>query len=140
MRPVEPASPRFRAVRRFNDIELHPLARSRSAIGGSTLRYFASDSLGDRFVRALGKRHALPVKEVLESFEFFERVRTALRGPCVVDLLCGHGLVGALFAVFERAVERVVLLDRTRPPSFDVMCAALDEVAPWAAGLCRGPT
>jgi hypothetical protein len=123
---------RFRALRQFNHAGMEGLARSRSAMGGSTLRYFQSDSLADRIVRALGERHALPVKEIVESFEFFERVRHDLRRACVVDLLAGHGLTGALFAVYERVVERVVLLDQRRPASFMALVAALETVAPWA--------
>lgn len=129
---------RFRALRQFN---AHPkmaeLARSRSAIGGSTLRYFASDSLVDRLVRALGARHALPIKEVVESFEFFERVRSDVRSPRIVDLASGHGLTGALFAVFERDVDEVLLVDRRRPDNHRPVCDALDEVAPWAVPKLR---
>jgi hypothetical protein len=37
-----------------------------------------------------------------------------------------------LFAVFERRVERVTLVDRKRPPSHTLVREALCTVAPWA--------
>lgn len=51
----------------------------------------------------------------------------------MADLCCGHGLVGMLFAMFERKVEQVTLLDRVQPASFDVAYRVAVEVAPWVA-------
>jgi hypothetical protein len=48
-------------------------------------------------------------------------------------LCCGHGLTGILFAVFERTIERVYLVDTKRPRSFDKILEAAVEVAPWVA-------
>merc|ERR1711904_89271 len=70
-------------------------------------------------------------KEVMESFEFFERVRHRSSRPAVVDLCCGHGLVGLLFALFERKVERVYLVDKTFPLSAEKVLDALCTVGPW---------
>lgn len=82
-------------------------------------------------MRALAERRAVPIKEALESFEFFARVRRPLRAARVADLMCGHGLTGLLFAAYDQGVEEVVLLDRKRPPSFDAVLEAVAEVAPW---------
>ena len=49
----------------------------------------------------------------------------------VVDLCCGHGFTGLLFAVFERDCSQVILADRGRPKSFDNILSAVLEVAPW---------
>ena len=51
----------------------------------------------------------------------------------IVDLCCGHGLVGMLFAVFERKVERVVLVDQRKPASFPAIWQAMCKAAPWVA-------
>ena len=91
-------------------------------------------------VRELAKQKTLPVKEILESFEFFARVRKYVRSTCVTDLCCGHGLTGILFALFERSVERVVLIDRQQPPSHAKALAAAIRVGPWVADKVRYQT
>ena len=97
----------YRCFRQFNEIPLATLARSRSVITRSLAeRFFPSDSLQDRLARELGREKVLAVKEVLESFEFFQRVRKHVRSARVTDLCCGHGLCGILFALFERSVKK----------------------------------
>ncbi len=128
---------RFRAFPQFNQPGLAEVAGSKSRLSASTLRHFASQRMADRLARALGQAGALPIKELVESFEFFERVRSFLRVPVVADLMCGHGLVGALFAVFEPRVERVLLVDRRRPPNHDSLLQGLGQVAPWAPPRMR---
>lgn len=127
----------FIAFRRFNDVALQPLVRLKARIDQRANAYFDSDSLPDRLVRALAARRAVPVKEVFESFEFFERVRRRLRAPHVVDLCCGHGLTGLLFAIFSRRVEAVTLVDRRRPASYELVFEAAAEVAPWIVERVR---
>ena len=107
--------------------------------------------LPEKLARALAESEAIDVKEFVESFEVFTHLRhkrhRLLRGASggagggegggggvvVVDLCCGHGLTGLLFAVFERDVAKVVLHDRTRPPAFGKILEACVEVAPWVA-------
>ncbi len=64
-------------------------------------------------------------------------MRSLLRVPVVADLMCGHGLVGALFAVFEPKVKQVLLVDRRRPASHDALLEGLGRVAPWAPPRLR---
>jgi len=129
---------KYRSFRQFNETPIGALASSHSSISSNIAdRHFASDSLQDRLVRELGRGHVLPVKEILESFEFFERVRRHVRAPCVTDLCCGHGLTGILFALFERAVERVVLVDRQEPPSYGKVLACAIRLGPWVADKVR---
>jgi hypothetical protein len=102
---------------------------------------FPGDALHERFARALAARRAVPFKELCESFEFFARVRRPLyrtgrnapRAPVLADLCSGHGLVGALFALYERSIERVLLIDERPPPSRAKVLDAAREVAPWTA-------
>ena len=73
-----------------------------------------------------------PISSTLnsESVEFFTHVRkkwrqNVKRRPAsshVVDVCCGHGFTGLLFAIFERECTLVTLLDRQRPNSFGMSC------------------
>jgi len=127
----------FKAFRRFNDVSKQVYTGQRTRRSESGLVHFQGDGLPDRLARELCVRRALPIKELFESFEFFERVRRRMRRRSVADLCCGHGLTGMLFAVFERRVERVTLLDRARPKSHTVVREAVCAVAPWAAEKIR---
>lgn len=49
----------------------------------------------------------------------------------LVDLACGHGLAGLLYAALEPSVTQVLLMDCRRPASFDVLMSALVSQAPW---------
>lgn len=131
------ADARFKAFRRFNADPPPIHLDSRSRPGDWALDWFASDGMEDRLARALLSARAVPFKEVLEAFEFFERARRHVRAPVVADLCCGHGLVGMLYGVFHRDVDDVLLVDRVRPGSVDRTLAALAEVAPWLPGKVR---
>ncbi len=121
----------FKGLRQFNSDEGRRLAGRRDRMIPFWNDWFAGEGLPDRFARALADRSAIDVKEYTESFEFFTRVRKGIREPTVVDLCCGHGLTGILFAMFERDVERVLLVDRNRPATHDRIMEAAVEVAPW---------
>ena len=133
--------PKYKGFRKFNHAQIGALASSRSSIKPHIAeRHFTSDSLPDRLVRELAKQHALPTKEILESFEFFARVRKHVRAPSVADLCCGHGLTGILFALFERSVEHVLLIDQIQPPSHAKALDAAVRVGPWVADKIRYQT
>ena len=112
----------------------------------------AGATLPARLAHALAARRAIDLKEFCEAFEFFTRTRKALRKTAtrgsgsgtgtgaagaavatrvVVDLCCGHGLTGILFAVFERTLDRVLLVDQACPPAHAAIFEAACEVAPW---------
>jgi len=139
--PDENVPTRFRAFPRLNE-------PARRAAAGTRNRFARKPADGafrdrrladvfdptramDRVALALGGAGVLPAKEVFESFEFFTRIRKSVRSTTVADLYCGHGLVGLLFAVFERRVERVLCIDRRRPASHAPIVAALGAIAPW---------
>lgn len=121
----------FRFLKQFNADDFSKKASCRDRLRQSDTRWFPGDYLSSVFARELCERRALPFKEVLESFEFFACVRNRVRSAAIADLCCGHGLVGILFAMFQRDVDRVCLLDRVRPKSFDLVLAAAQSVAPW---------
>lgn len=96
-------------------------------------RHFHSNRLQDAFLNAIAVKRILSIKEVMESFEVFERVRKSVRSGFVADLCCGHGLLGILFAMFERKVGRVLLMDKKEPESRQKLIDAAIDVAPWVA-------
>ena len=136
-----PPAPAYQCFRQFNETPVGRLASSRSSINSVLAeRHFPSASLQDRLVRELGRHEVLSVKEILESFEFFQRVRKHVRASSVTDLCCGHGLAGILFALFERRVDRVTLIDQEEPPSGARVFACAITVGPWVADKVRFET
>ncbi len=115
----------------------NPALHSRQRPGPWVLEWFSRNTHTDKLARALLEAKVLPFKEVLESFEFFERARRRVRRPFVADLCCGHGLVGLLYAVFHRDVEEVLLVDRVRPTSAEACLEALAPRAPWLRSKVR---
>lgn len=129
--------PAFRVFPRFNQPELKRAARVKQRFRHHAAEIFDGAGLPDRFARALAARDAVTLKELLESFEFWARVRRRVRRPVLADLCCGHGLTGVLFALFERRVEEVVLLDQELPRSHERILDAAAEVGPWVGGKLR---
>lgn len=125
---------RFKFFPQLNDLaEKHWLGSSNTLYLKLTDAHFNSDSLQDTFLRAIAAERLLPIKEVLETFEFFARVRRDTKASFVADLCCGHGLLGILFAMFERKVDRVRLVDKTDPESRQKLLSVATQVAPWVA-------
>ena len=127
----------FRALRCFNDPQLRPLAGLKGRIDHRTTAFFPKDTLHRKVISALADDGLLPLKEVCESFEFFERTRRAVRAESIVDLAAGHGLTGLLFGVFEREVQQVILVDKRPSPSHAAILDAMCSVAPWLRAKVR---
>lgn len=125
------SSTRLKAFPQLDLATLPVDPHSRSRTGTTARPLFSGDRLNEKLARALIDARVLPFKELLESFEVFEHIRRRVRGPTVVDLCCGHGLVGMLYGIHHRDVQAVHLVDRTRPPSVDAILAALAPVVPW---------
>lgn len=119
----------FRAYPRFNQDDAIGLARSRHRVGKVANGWFHRDTTADRIARSLAAHEAVHLKELLEAAEFHARLRRRVRRPVVVDLCCGHGLAGLFFAT-EPSVERVVLIDRSRPHAFERVFQAVVEAVP----------
>lgn len=130
----------FRALRAFNDPQVRVHAGSRARVDARTAARMPPGSLVQRVVAALAAGGLLPLKEVCESFEFFERARTSVRAPAIADLAAGHGLTGLLFGLFERQVEQVILVDTHPSPSHQHVLDALCEVGPWLRPKVRWVT
>lgn len=133
----EKANPqhRFRFFTQLNRLpDQRFLSSSAKLTGKAAWTHFASESLQDKLVRAIADQRILSTKELVETFEFFSRTRKTIKAACVADLCCGHGLLGLLFAVFERKVERVILVDKMEPESRAKLIDATARVAPWIIG------
>jgi len=138
MQSTKVSDHRFRFLKQFNEELFAKKISCRDRLRKSDTRWFPGEYLSSEFARALCNRRAVPFKEVLESFEFYGCVRKWMRkSPKLADLCCGHGLVGIAFALFERSVEEVTLVDRVRPASFDAVLEAANDVAPWVAKKVR---
>jgi hypothetical protein len=123
---------RFKFFQQLNAVEDQSWMGSRKSITRARAeRHFNSDRMGDKLVRALALDEAIPLKEILESCEFFYRVRKEIRTETIADLCCGHGLLGILFAVFERRTKQVILIDKLEPPSHRKILKRIAEIAPW---------
>lgn len=129
-------SPAFRGIRLPDDAVDYS---ERRRLGALDIQGWLDPAHGvdstDRTLRKLGRSlaqaEAIDVKEFFESTEMYLRTRRRIRRATVVDLACGHGLTGLLFAAYEPAVERVLLVDTRRPQSFDKLLGAVEVVAPW---------
>ena len=128
-------SPRFKFFPQLNSLpDLSWTATDTFLTPGLASRHFSSERMNDKLARALAKAEALPVKELLESCEFFERVRKEIRAETVADLCCGHGLLGLLFAIFERKTLQVSLIDQIQAPSHVKILDQAAQLAPWIRG------
>jgi hypothetical protein len=128
-RPVSDA--RFTIYEQFNADERRALAGLKHRIHALPDDLFPSEGLPDRLARSLAAHRVVHLKELLESFEFFARVRRRVRRPTVVELCAGHGLVGLIFALCEPTVTRVELVDVRQPATFERIRAAFTSIAPW---------
>ena len=128
----QPSSSRFKFFPQLNDLEENRwLSSSNSFYSGITEKFFQSDSLQDKFLREISATGVLSIKEVLETFELFARIRKSTKSQVMADLCCGHGLLGILFAMFERKVERVTLVDKAENQNRIRLLEIANQVAPW---------
>lgn len=132
-------APAFRAFRQFNhflrenDEHFAQFCSVKARVSRDKVSYFPSESMVDQLARMVIEERLLHIKELIESLEFFQRVRRRISRQFVADLCCGHGLVGMLFALFERSVERVYLLDMEHPRSSLRIEEAINSRWPWVS-------
>lgn len=122
----------FRFFPQLNEVEYNNWLSSGNRLRNNTAdKYFPNGNLQEKVVRAIIAERVINIKEILEAFEFFARIRKKIKSKCVVDLCCGHGFVGILFAIFERKVEKVILVDKVEPTSRKKLINCLTKVTPW---------
>lgn len=107
---------------------------SRERLTPYDLRRFADDTLFHRIGRVLCEAACLPRRELFEAWEVARRARRRLRGRRVVDLACGHALIGQLMLLLDPKIEAVLAVDRRLPPSAAKVAAALAATWPRLVG------
>lgn len=127
---------RFRVFKKFNKEELW-LARWRRRIDEVAVERLEQRGRVRQVLEALAAERSIKVKEVLESFEVYACVHKRLNHKKILDLCCGHGFTGLLFAIFNPEVEQVWLLDREESPSARTVGASLMRAFPELEGRVR---
>jgi Methyltransferase domain len=102
---------------------------SRSRLNKHDLPRFPGETLFDRVAQVLCEAECLPRKELFESWEVAKRAARKLRGRRVVDLCCGHALVGQLMLLLVPSLEEVLAVDKRLPLSATKVTRAL--AAKW---------
>lgn len=131
--------PTFRVFRQLNHLDevegisARELCSLKARVTEDKMSFFSGEHLPNQVVRVIIENRLMDLKEVIESFEFFQRVRRRISQRVIADLCCGHGLVGMLFALLERRVEEVYLLDLEHPTSSYKLEHAFNQRWPWVS-------
>jgi len=98
---------------------------SRNRLTAKLLPQFTGDTLFDAIARSVCRAGCLPRKELFEAWEVARRVRRRFRGGRVVDLACGHGLLGQVLLLLDDSSPEVLAVDRHIPKSASTIAASL---------------
>ena len=107
---------------------------SRNRLNERLLFQFPGESLFDRIARSVCQAGCLPRKELYEAWEVARRVRRRFRGGRVVDLACGHGLLGYILLLLDDSSSVAVGIDRRLPESAARLAKVLNESWPRLTG------
>jgi SAM-dependent methyltransferase len=103
---------------------------SRNRLTEQLLPQFPGGSLFDAIARAVCRAGCLPRKELFEAWEMARRVRRRFRGGRVVDLACGHGLLGQILLLLDDSSPEGLAVDRSLPKSAAALAATLRDAWP----------
>jgi SAM-dependent methyltransferase len=107
---------------------------SRGRLTRYDLERFPTPSLFDRIGRAACQAGCLPRKELYEAWEVAKRARRLFRGGRVLDLGCGHGLLGQIMLILDDTSPEALVVDKRLPPSSRKVHEALAGVWPRLSG------
>jgi SAM-dependent methyltransferase len=107
---------------------------SRNRLNHRHLHLFEEETLFHHIARAVCRAGCLPRKELFEAWEMARRVRRRFRGGRVVDLACGHGLLGQILLLLDQESPQVLAVDRQIPASAVTLAAVLQEEWPRLKG------
>jgi hypothetical protein len=110
---------------------------SRGRLTDRDLDRFAGDTLFHRVARAVCHAGCLPRKELYEAWEVARRARRLFRGGRVVDLACGHGLLGQILLLLDDSSPTALIVDKTLPPSSSKVHDELVRAWPRIEGRVR---
>lgn len=103
---------------------------SRNRLTEHSEHLYPQDTLFDRIARAVCHAGCLPRKELYEAWEVARQTRRRFRGGRIVDLACGHGLLGQIMLLLDDSSPRVLAVDRELPPSCIKLHAVLTRAWP----------
>lgn len=107
---------------------------SKSRLTPYQLDQFPADTLMDKIGRAVCKAGTLPAKEFFEAWEVARRVRRKYRGGRVVDMACGHGLLGHIMLLLDDSSEQAICADTTLPANAEILSESIIEAWPRLRG------
>ena len=107
---------------------------SRVKLKPASARHFGGETLFDRVARVVCGADCLPRKELFESWHVARRVRRRFRGGRVVDLACGHGLVGHLMLLLDDTSATALAVATRLPPSARTLAGVLARAWPRLEG------
>ena len=107
---------------------------SKSRLTRLQLSQFEGDTLFDKIARAVCLAGTLPAKELYEAWEVARRVRRKFRGGRVVDMACGHGLLGHIMLLLDDSSAQAICVDATIPANATVLSRSILETWPRLSG------
>jgi hypothetical protein len=107
---------------------------SRKRLTPGAVDNYAGDGLFDRLARVVCRANCLPRKELYEAWEVARRTRRRLRGGRVIDMACGHGLLGYAMLLIDDTSPSALCVDSRRPQSAAILAAAIEAEWPRLAG------
>lgn len=110
---------------------------SRNRLTEKNIPLFVGATLFDAIARATCRAGCLPRKELYEAWEVARRVRRRFRGGRIIDLACGHGLLGQILLLLDDTSPEALAVDRTLPKSAATLHAVLSEAWPRLQGRVR---
>lgn len=100
---------------------------SRNRLTEKLIHQFSGETLFDAIARIVCRAGCLPRKELYEAWEVARRVRRRFRGGRVVDLACGHGLLGQILLLLDDSSPESLAVDRRIPKSAATLAATLGD-------------
>jgi hypothetical protein len=107
---------------------------SHNRLNEKLLSQFPGGSLFDAIARAVCRAGCLPRKELFEAWEMARRVRRRFRGGRIVDLACGHGLLGQVLMLLDDTSPEVLAVDLRLPKSAATLEVTLRDAWPRLEG------
>ncbi len=107
---------------------------SKSRLTPKQMDEFRGDTLFDRIARAVCRAGCLPAKELFEAWEVARRIRRKYRGGRVMDLACGHGLLGHIMLILDNSSPEAICVDSRLPANFGRLSRCLLDAWPRLRG------
>lgn len=95
---------------------------------------FSGHTFFEKIARSVCRAGTLPRKELYEAWEVARRVRRKYRGGRVVDLACGHGLLGHIMLLLDDSSPEAVAVDRNISKNAYKLSDSITETWPRIKG------